>query len=129
MANINWVQDYAVPAGVGVGELALKAVDRSRLIKNPNAMEYEPLLPYAIGIGGTAARLARFGQRHDDSIKMAVAASIPRIVTGVYDWATVAVGSRTARSVRARRVSSSARAEAGVANAPPRGDGSGYLSI
>lgn len=114
MANINWVQDYGIPAGVGAGELVLKAVDRSRLLKNPSAMEYEPLLPYAIGIGGTVARLANFATRHDNSIKMAVAASMPRVITGVYDWATVAVGSKAGRMVRARRVSSSTRVDAGA---------------
>lgn len=92
MASINWVKDYGVPAAVGLGELGLKAWDRSRLQKDVTAIEYEPLFPYALAIAGTGARMFNALPKHDEMIKMAVAASLPRVITGIYDWATTAAG-------------------------------------
>jgi len=108
MAHLDLVQDYGVPAAVGLGELALRAYDRSRLMKNPSAMEFEPLLPYALAIGGTAARVTNFMPGRDETIRMVVAASMPRVLTGIYDWATTGVGilntGRKVRRLTARRV-------------------------
>lgn len=86
MVKFDMMNDYIVPIGVGVVELGLKAWDDSRLKTNPAAMEYEPIAPYVIAIGGTVARVANVMTKWDESIKMAVAASLPRVVTGLYDW-------------------------------------------
>lgn len=88
MTKLDYMNDYVVPIGVGAIELGLKKWDESRLATNPAAMEYEPIAPYVIAGLGTVARFTNMLPKWDESLKMAVAASLPRVVTGLYDWVT-----------------------------------------
>lgn len=109
MVRINLMSDYGVPAAVGVGELMLRAIDRARLKSNPAALEIEPFVPYMVGIGGTAARMLGFLPRHDEKLRMAVAAAMPGLVTGMYEWLTTAAGAGASAGA-----SAGARARASV---------------
>lgn len=84
--KINYTNDIIIPGAVGGIELGLKAWDDKRKETDPNVFEFEPIAPYVIAGTGTIARVADMLPKYDEPIKMAVAASMPRVITGLYDW-------------------------------------------
>ncbi len=118
---IKVVNDYIVPAGVGVLDIGLKKWDESRLKVNPKAMEFAPIAPLAIVGAGTLARVANFMSRYDEPIKMAVAASMPGVVNKIYDWIVkpVAPTASYAGNRTRERVRDISMARSGVSSSKP----------
>lgn len=97
--KIDMVNDLLIPVAVGAVDIALTAWDEKRIVADPAAFRYQPLLGVVGAVAGGGMLMANTAT---DQAKPILHASLPLATEAVYGWiksAMAPAGGTTTRKI------------------------------